>query len=163
MRKTLLLSILILALTNLNAQIVEHYENPQRFEFSGFNNHNQINAYDNFGFDYTYYHSNLYLSRKYTVGPQRFIYGVAIPINTRDLFTHWTDPDSRDRFGDMINLYDTLGASVILGNESQVSGYEYMLVSTAHIRIGESAIIGNSFKMPDSDSLILMTNVFNST
>lgn len=167
--KKIALPILILALlVNAHAQLVEQYENPQRFEFSGFSDHQNMRSYNSIAPNRADGSNdfNAFFCRKYSLGSHRLIYGIAIPINTCDLlpaYHYFSNVDAPERWHHLINYYDTSGCSVILGNATQAAGYDYELLTTAHIRLGEAALIGNYFKMPDADSAAIRTYAGNST
>ena len=142
------------------AQLVEHYDNPQRFQFFEFDGHDSM---------YVTYLSHTFLtsqdddtstffSRRYSIGSNRVIYGVAIPVFIRDHYADNIIETPFDRWNKLINYYDTCGGSVILGNATQTTGYEYELLAKAHVRFGEAALTGNYFKMPDADSARLQIN-----
>lgn len=141
MKKIALSLVAIVMAIGLRAQHVEYYENPQRYEFPTFSNHSQclniIGGTSN---------NTFFFSRKYHIGNSRVIYGVAIPMNDMDLYIYDTA-----RWQNMLNYYDTSDATVILGSKSQADD-EYDLNARVPIRIGETAIVTNLFKMPDSDS-----------
>ena len=150
--KLLLLVFGIAINAQVRAQLVEHYESPQRFMFSGFDNHNGM-ASVIWGGDSFSPNFNKFLSRRYTQNnSQRVIYGIAIPVDTRDLLYEQPTGGPLDRWNNNINYYDTSEASVIIGNACQSLGYDYEILSRTRIRIGNSSMIGNYFKMPDSDS-----------
>lgn len=139
-----LLVVAITVIANINAQMVEYYDNPQRFLFSGFDNHNEMRPTIMQGVNND---TTVFFSRKYALGSHRIIYGVAIPLYGINL-----DGTISQKLKNIINYYDTSGCSVILGNASHNSDHEYELLAKLPIRLGSTCLTGNYFKMPDSDS-----------
>lgn len=161
MKKLLFLFTTILTITFVKAQMVEHYENPTRFHFSSFDDHNNaalilLSAGRLSTFTNNTYHTDAFFSRKYTRDvSHQLVYGVALPFAVMDKTSSY-----EILWQSLLNFYDTSDCLVIIGNTSQDEGI-YEVLATAHIHIGESALIGNYFKMPDSDSSLFLP--FNST
>lgn len=144
-----IVTIILLAFTAMgaNAQLVEYYENPQRFQFTPFN-HNCI-ASINWCVSYPNYGDTIFFSKKCTRNSQNdAIYGLAFPI----IFYQYYDHDTNELLNKLLIYYDTSNGSAFIANESNIAGYEYSLLAKTSLRIGESSLIGNYFKMPDSDS-----------
>ena len=77
-------SLFFIGILTANAQLVEHYENPQRFQIPQFTNHNNMMFLG--GFLIPEFYPNLYFSQKFNKSEDhRFVYGVALPLNTNNL------------------------------------------------------------------------------
>ena len=164
MKKTISIFIILCLAFCVKAQLVEHYENPQRFQIIPFEDHSNMNvSFDiHLGlanlYDYTVFHEIFcsFSSRKYTNDQRHTIYGIAIPylLQYYDdyIYTHVYDPETR--WNILQHFYDTISQHqhVIICEPSQSYGSIYDLLATAPIHFGSNAIVGNYFKMPDSDS-----------
>jgi hypothetical protein len=168
MKKIIFLFIILFLSLGVQAQLVEHYENPQRFMIIPFMDHSNMNV----SFSIHPGLANLYNntiffeifgrfdSRKYTNDQRHTIYGIAIPYLLRqdDFWPSALSPETR---WDMLqHFYDTISQHqhVIICEPSQSYGSIYDLLATAPIHFGSNAIIGNYFKLPDSDSSQCATN-----
>ncbi len=140
--------IALFAILTANAQLVEHYENPQRFQFEPFE-HN-LTSLTFFNEQMT--RDTVFLSKKCTRdNSHTLIYGIAIPLALENYYLY----DTINYLNKVIKSFDTNNYSVIIGNTTASAGYDYELVDTASFRIGKSALIGNYFKMCESDSSYL--------
>ena len=164
MKKIIFLFIILFLSLGVQAQLVEHYENPQRFMIIPFMDHSNMNV----SFSIHPGLANLYNntiffeifgrfdSRKYTNDQRHTIYGIAIPylLQYYDdyIYTHVYDPETR--WNILQHFYDTISQHqhVIICEPSQSYGSIYDLLATAPIHFGSNAIVGNYFKLPDSDS-----------
>ena len=165
MKKTISIFIILCLSLGIRAQLVEHYENPQRFQIIPFEDHSNMfvhfrnhlgEQYPNLNEDHYNRFYNQYNSRRYTNDQRHTIYGIAIPylLQYYDdyIYTHVYDPETR--WNILQHYYDTLYQyqHVIICEPSQSYGSIYDLLATAPIHFGSNAIVGNYFKLPDSDS-----------
>lgn len=158
MKKNIIFLLFMFVAFASTAQLVEHYDNPQRFQFPFFSDHTNMRlVYVAAEYSqYTPYYLNAYLSRKYKrTSGSRIVYGIAIPVFLIDSLNDNVLGYAETRWQHTIRFYDTSACSVIIGNKTADSDNRFELESTVPIHFGESALIGNYFKMPDEDSTVL--------
>ena len=153
----IIITLLVLSSLSVSAQLVEHFENPQRFQFTPYSggdanfltttlsHHNYFPGYNNIT---TFLEENM--SRYYTRQEgNRVIYGVAVPCLPID-FYNYQALDTDFVWSSTLKYFDTSASSVIVVNVSPSNKSNYEISAISHLRIGENALVGNYFKMPDS-------------
>lgn len=158
MKKIIILILLAFSSLSVNAQLVEHFENPQRFQFTPFEHDFRAGymlGYNNiYGWawdDYRFSNDSIFFSKKCIRDSSHgLIYGIAVPLQLDNYYSH--NYDTVEYLNKVLTYYDTSKSSAFIGGTTNRTGYDFGLLSRASTRIGESALIGNYFKMPDQDS-----------
>lgn len=156
MKKVILFVVALFYFQLFYAQLVEEYGNPQRFQYSLYSYHQRAEP-AMFGqgcanMPGTEFMQPYFLRRYKRNRMSNTIYGVAIPIYH---YNHlYTQIDPEIRFRHLVNYYDTSSLNrVVVANQMPESTDMCSVLATAHIRVGNNALIGNYFKLPDDDSL----------
>ena len=156
----IIITLLVLSSLSVSAQLVEHFENPQRFQFVPFEyevfGSNYFLTLDYMTGDNRFSNDTVFLTKRCTqIDSTRLIYGLAIPIQFDNYHNNYLFNDTLEYLNWMLTHYDTSNSSVFIGVPTSRTGYDYSLLVRASMRIGESALVGNLFRMRDSDSVVL--------
>ncbi len=153
MKKTIILIITILASTMSIAQIVEHYPNSNRYLYLPFFPENipcelqsmwwvwgYPDYYNSWGHVY-------YASQSCPVT----VYGVALPIfdYSNNNASGFVSPFEQ-RWDLFYNYIDTSDFYVSIYGKNERTNTPFDTIAKAHIKIGEAALFGNYFHMPDT-------------
>lgn len=166
--KKIVLLLAVLSSLSLKAQMVEYYDNPQRYFFNQFNTDRVGENIIISGFPPTpsnpgYSVSEHIFSRLYSAPQDSLIqvYGVAIPIlsvidSISDLvfFTNAI-------FEKVMHYFDTSGSAVYIAQKNDRGAqYEnaYTILSKAYIKKNETVVLGNYFHFPYINSFFSPIN-----
>ena len=154
MKKAFIFSLVCFIHLLANAQLVETYPVSHRFLYKPFSSYIRyvwtgIGSSWRLGgsWDFQYnIHDYVFVHQCHQQPEESHtVYGVALPINI--------DRNDVDAYMEMvINHYDTTGSMVYLAT-SRSNEDSLIILESARIRLGETALTGNFFKMPDEDTL----------
>lgn len=172
MKKSVLLFALLAVAVGVRAQLVVHYDNPQRFQITEFEDHSSYDPLHMIGphqmestyqtiFDYLDIYRNVYLACKYErKESQRMVYGIAIPIDIHEYDTanvgyyHCNCKMPSERLRKVLEFYERYNCSVVIANVDEGNTNTYSQIKSRRIKIGTTSLIGNYFKMPDADTSV---------
>lgn len=172
MKKSVLFFAVLAVAVGVRAQLVEHYDNPQRFQITEFEDHSSYvpihmigphqagSAYQTI-FDYLDIYRNVYFACKYErKESQRMVYGIAIPIDIHEYDTanvgyyQCTCKMPSERLRKVLEFYERYNCSVVIANVDEGNTNTYSQIKSRRIKIGNTSLIGNYFKMPDADTSV---------
>lgn len=166
MKRIIIFILLAFSSLSVNAQLVEHFENPQRFQFTPYEHDNSpvLASFILYGplnwDDYRCANDSIFYSRIcIRDNSHDLIYGIAVPLQFFNYLNPYGNIDTNEYLNKVLTYYDTSNTSAFIGVTTNRTGYDYGLLSRTSLRIGESALIGNYFKMPDEDSTYYLSGV----